>query len=234
MTAKSTPVAPVFESVGGQGDPLYVVGEELTAAEAALVDDAVGYINAAVNRSGIDLAADVASYVVESFFDGNYDAFLDPSRHKARSFTALCLRDDLALSRASLYALVRVGHQLDELPPSVARALTVKHHRALLSLDDPTDKLALARKAVEERWSAKTLEAEVRTLRPPKRNGRPPLPAVIKEFRAFRRTLAAIPHDEPLSDLSDDQRRELEATLAALETRITDVRTALHTANGPT
>lgn len=213
----------------GQGDPLYVVGDELSPTEVAQVEGAVAHINAAVNRSGVDLAATVASYVLETFFDGSYEAFADPSRTKLRSFTALCQREDLALSQPSLYALVRVGHQLDELPPSLARALSIKHHRALLPLADPAEKLALAHKAVAERWSAATLEAEVRATRGPQSGGRRPLPPVLKEFRALRRALsdAATESATGLLDLSEAQKDELEATLGALEARIGEVRAAL-------
>ncbi|PKN55271.1 MAG: hypothetical protein CVU56_22090 [Deltaproteobacteria bacterium HGW-Deltaproteobacteria-14] len=233
MPMKNIAVAPANDPEIGQGDPLYVVGEELTAAEAAVVDDAVEHINAAVNRSGVDLAADVASYVLETFFDGSYDAFLDPSRYKARSFSALCQREDLALSRASLYALVRVGHQLDELPAPIAHALTMRHHRALLPLDDPAEKRALARKAIDERWTVTALEAEVRAIQPPKRSGRPPLPAVVKQLRAVQRAFATAEPAAPLPELSDDQREELEATLTELEARITSLRQALGSHDGP-
>lgn len=213
----------------GQGDPLYVLDEELSAAEAALVDDAVTHINAAVNRSGVDLATDLATYILDTFFDGRYADFEDPDRYKARSFTALCQRPDLTLSQASLYALVRVGHQVEELPPATARALSIKHHRALLPIADPDSKVALAHKAIAEGWNAATLEAEVRATRGPTRRGRHPLPPVIKAFRAVQRTLHSTTPSAALLDLSDEQRHELETSLDALEAQIHDLRAALDT-----
>lgn len=201
--------------------------DELSDAESALIDDAVAHINEAVNRSGLDLAADVYSFIIGRFFGGSYEAFVEPSRLKARSFAALCQRDDLNLSQASLYALVRVGHQLEQLPATVARALTVKHHRALLPIADPAEKLTIAQRAADERWTAAEIDAAARRSRGPTTGGRPRLPSVIKQFRAFKRALSAAVPDEPLPSLSDAQRAELETTLGALEARIASVREAL-------
>jgi len=227
MPVQNTPASRASQPEPEEGDALVAVEEDLSPAELALVDDAVVYINVAVNRSGLELAAEVSKYVIERFFDGSYEAFRDPNRHKARSFNALCRRADLAIPQASLYAMVRVGQQLAELPPAVAQALTVKHHRALLPVADPTEKIALARRAAEEGWTAATLEAEARAARGPTTGGRPPLPPIVKEFRALRRVLDARGVDEPLTALSDRQREELETILSDLEARIANVRAAL-------
>ena len=159
---------------------------------------------------------------------GIFGAFADPHRQKPQSFIALTRREDLQLSHASLYALVRVGQQLEELTPSVAHALTVRHHRALLPLSDAKSKASLAKKAVTKRWTAAQLEDAVRAQLPATRHGRTPLPPVVKEFRALRRTITsgAAPLDA-FGDLSDDQRQELQDALEALEARLAAVRAAL-------
>lgn len=204
------------------------VSGEVSGADAALVDDTVLWLNAAVTRSGLDLAVAVRAYILDRFFEGSFGAFADPHRQKPQSFIALTRREDLELSHASIYALVRVGQQLEELTPTVAQALTVKHHRALLPLSDTKAKSSLAKKAVTQRWTATQLEDAVRAQLPATRRGRTPLPPVVKEVRALRRAIAAdsVPLDA-VGDLSGDQRQELQDALADLEARLTAIRAAL-------
>ena len=216
------------DGADGQAGAVAPVPGELSGADAALIDDAVLWLNDSVNRSGLELAAEVRAYILDHFFEGSFGAFADPHRQKPQSFIALTRREDLQLSHASLYALVRVGQQLEELTPSVAHALTVRHHRALLPLSDAKSKASLAKKAVTKRWTAAQLEDAVRAQLPATRHGRTPLPPVVKEFRALRRTITsgAAPLDA-FGDLSDDQRQELQDALEALEARLAAVRAAL-------
>ena len=117
------------------------------------VERAVSWLRTTVNRQGLELARAVHRYLLDAFFGGSYAAFADPSGHKPQSFAALCARDDLPLSHASLSALVRVGEQLLTLPADVAEALSVRHHRALLPLADPDDTRPLAGRAAAEGWT---------------------------------------------------------------------------------
>ncbi|MCA9518028.1 MAG: hypothetical protein KC635_23980 [Myxococcales bacterium] len=191
------------------------------------MDEAVAFLNGAALRSGLELAAVVSAYVLDRFFGGSFEAFADPSRAKPLSFMALVRRADLAWSHASLYAFVRVGRQLAELPLAVAERLSVRHHRALLVLEDVEEKAAFAREALERGWSSEELEVAVRARRPASNRGRRPLPPVLKEFRAARRILTRVEDEVPVAELSSEQREELAEVLEELSARIGVVRAAL-------
>jgi len=200
---------------------------EIATSVDATVDHAVAWLNGAVNRRGLDLARDVHGYLLETFFGGSYEAFSDVNGLKPQSFVALCAREDLTLSHATLYSLVRVGEQLKVLPHEVAEALTVRHHRALLPLADVTEKRELAERAAAEGWTASELEAAVRGQRPESRRGRRPLPTAVKEVRALRRTIDVPLDTDGLDDLTPELRRELEDALARVEARLEALRAAL-------
>ena len=156
---------------------------ELVPVDTEKVDAAVRYINERTIQSGLDLAREVGDYVLETFFDGDFASFTNPSRSKSTSFRALLAREDLLLGHATIYGFVRVSHQLKTLPAEVVSRLTLTQHRALLPLPDPERKEAMARQALDEGWSAEELEAEVRKLLPRSRRGRKPLPPFVKGIR---------------------------------------------------
>ena len=150
---------------------------------------AVAWLNQAVRNSGVQLAVQVSDYVLSTFFGGDFEAFLDPSRLKSQSFRALCRRDDLELGETTLFRLVRVGHQVGRLPNDVAEALSLSHHRTLLLVTDGRHRNALARQAAQEGWSVEKLAEAVKQKQPPdpNRRGRKPLPPGLKQFAAVAR-----------------------------------------------
>ncbi|MGD2123200.1 MAG: ParB/RepB/Spo0J family partition protein [Gemmatimonadota bacterium] len=89
--------------------------------------------------------------------------------------------------------------RLLQLPPSVRRflsggALTAGHVRPLLSLDDPLRAGDIARKAVQEGWSVRQVEEEVRQKKPQKarskkREGSPADPILLALQEELRRAL---------------------------------------------
>ncbi len=190
-------------------------GAALLAAEAEKVDEAVRFINERTILSGLELARVVGEYVLDSFFNGDYGTFTDPSRSKSTSFRALLDRDDILLGGTTVYRFVRISQQLKLLPADIATRLTLTHHRALLALPDGESKGTLARRALEEGWSSQVLEAEVRKLLPKSRAGRKPAPALAKGIRRVREGLDLISED---AVTGDDLRRfglEKSSVLAA-------------------
>ena len=165
------------------------------------VDQAVRFINEKTILSGVELANTVGNYILETFFEGDYARFSDPSRCKSVSFRSLLARDDLILGNATLYAFVRISHQLKSLPDDVASQLTLSHHRSLLPLRQPALKRDLARQALEEQWSSQKLSDEVRKLLPKSRSGRKPLPSFAKGVNKVAKVLetaledTVTPHD---------------------------------------
>lgn len=99
------------------------------------------------------------------------------------------------MGQATLYRLVRIGHQTRHLPPDLAESLSLSHHRALLAIDNPQHKQHIARLAVAQQWTAEQLEAAIRAEHPlqGKPRGRPALAPVVKWLAAVARTVAPGP-----------------------------------------
>lgn len=192
------------------------------------VDDAVDFINRKIILSGLELAREVGEYILDTFFDGDYKSFADPSRSKDNSFRALLDREDLILGHATLYRLVRISHQLRMLPIDLSERLSLTHHQALLPLPDPAAKETLARQALDEGWSTRHLTEEVKKLAPKKRGGRKPIPAVVKIVRVFAKASASAEGlDADEFRLDRAQAKELAADLDESIARLQRLKKAL-------
>jgi len=162
--------------------------------DAVKVDRAVGFLNSAMRESGIQLAVRVSDYVVSEFFGGDVVQLDSRDRTKAVSYNALCRHPDLQIGEATLRRLARVGIQVRQLPDEVAGRLSQRHHRALLTVDDPRRKEELARAAVVEDWSpdklAGVIAVDHQTAKP--RTGRPAAPHVVKAISAVTRAVEGL------------------------------------------
>lgn len=158
----------------------------LAAADQAVLDNAVAYLNQAMCESGVRLAVVVSDYVVATFFGGDPAKLSVRSSHKGASYYALCQRDDLEMGRATLQRLVRIGLQVKQLPPELGSALTPGQHRALLVVEEPAQKVELAKKALAEHWTAEQLEDVVAKAKPVpmKKRGRAAKPEIVKQVLA--------------------------------------------------
>jgi len=162
--------------------PIMTPAQALASADLQLVEGAVSWLNRAVQASGVQLAVQVSEYVLATFFGGEFGAFSDHDGQKSVSFKALCRREDLDLGESTLYRLVRIGHQVGQLPGEIADSLSLTHHRTLLAVTDQRHRQHLARMAVTEKWSVAQLSAAVAAQRPAqgKRPGRPAKPVALK------------------------------------------------------
>ena len=68
----------------------------LSAADLALVEGAVAWLNRTVQASGVQLAVEVSGYLLATFFGGDFAAFADHDR-KPVSFRALLRHQQLQL-----------------------------------------------------------------------------------------------------------------------------------------
>lgn len=193
------------------------------------VAEAIHTLNHLARRSGLELAAEVHRYVLDTFFGGDYRLFADPSRIKPVAFRALCANERLDFNPTTLQTLVRVGEQMTALPSEVARALSVRHHRLLLSVPESDQREALAEQAAAEGWSTRVLEAEIAAQRAPSRAGRKPLPPVVKSARAIGRSVAALELPTPwqAKALGKAERAELAELVREVEARMKALRAAL-------
>ncbi len=220
------------------GGPELAVGPTsvLVRPEAADVDEAVCYINERTVLSGLELAGAIGEYILNTFFDGDYANFANPSRTKPTSFRALELRQDLLIGKARLHDFIRISHQLKTLPSEVVTRLTLAHHRALLPLPDPASKAALARRALDEGWPSRVLCHEVRRFVPRSRTGRKPLPPIAKGIRGVVRSLdLALKHDltsDEVRRLGPEQASTLAEQVEESLTRLRELRGVLADATG--
>lgn len=167
------------------GLPLPADDLPLTSAEEAQVEQAVRTIRALLLAKRLEVAIGIHRYVLDEFFDGNWERYAVWGGQKSRAFEALRRHRDLGVGRESLQEWMKVGEQIRQLPPEVAHQLTVEHHRALLSLEDSAAKAQMAREAVAQDWTAKDLAAQVRTVVPTSskpRRGRPAQPKAYKKL----------------------------------------------------
>jgi hypothetical protein len=163
------------------------------------LDAAVQWLNRATLASGVELSVQVSGYIIDTFFGGDFAAFTSKDPHKTATFVALCQREDLTLGASTLYRLVRIGQQVNALPRDIADSLTMRHHRALLSVDNGQHRQHLARQAVAHGWTAQALQARISAERPAdgKKLGRPAqAPAVRWAHALGKATQAAAATDE--------------------------------------
>lgn len=133
----------------------------LTPAQKDQVDQAVRTLNGLAQRTRQELAVQVSRYVLDEFFGGDWDKFCDPRRNKSVSFRALAERQDLVFARTTLLALIHVGRQIATLPGQVAAALSVEHHRILLTLPTQQAREEMAKLAAEHHLTRAELKSAV-------------------------------------------------------------------------
>ena len=191
---------------------------------SARVEQAVAFINETVARSSLEVVQRVGRYVLDEFFDGRYEFFADPSRSKPISFRSLIARDDLLPGGRELYRIVRIAHQLEELPAELATSLSMTHHRTLLCIHDQELKRGLAQRTVENEWTSRELEAEVRARAAPSRAGRKPVPtwrrSLDRAARAFSPAEALQVSGRELDQMTSEQIAELHDQLETTKARL--------------
>ncbi len=218
-----------------EGAPVRLAGADdvpQALVDEGKLDEAVNFINRKTILSGLDLAREVGQYILDNFFDGDYQKFADPSSAKEGSFRALLSREDLLLGNTTLYNFVRVSHQLELLPSDLVDRLTLTQHRALLPLPDPKLKEKLARRALDQGWTSSVLEAEVSKHLPVSRRGRKPSPLVVKTIHRVAKALnssrvEAFDADE-IRRLGPERTAALAAQLEENLARLEVLRKALH------
>ena len=155
--------------------------------DESLLCEAVKTLNVLYEARGLEAALRVGEYVLKSFFGGDVEHFRSRGR-RHMTFRCLAGREDLSLSYSFIWYAVGVLEQMEQLPREIAEALPLSHHRLLLPVREPRQKLKLAREAFNQNLSKRELEDLIRRSRqkqPRKhtRGGRPPLPDFVKGLR---------------------------------------------------
>lgn len=170
------------------------------SVDDALVATVVARLNATLQHNGLETAKALGRIVLDAFFGGNPANFRDREK-KHLSFRQLAERDDLQMSHVALWNAVALVEQLEQLPTDVGNALSVSHHRVLLTLHDAETKVDLAQQAVDEQLSKRVLAERVRVAKQNgdgrSRGGRPPQPAFVKALRHLETALQTAGTDLP-------------------------------------
>lgn len=195
-----------------------------TGVDPRLLDDLVAAIRAASHDGGLEGALAVADVVLSRLFRGDLEAFRRSSRTH-ETFRALQAHPDLGMSRSALWYALAVREQITALPPAVALALPLAHHKVLLTVDGTVEKVALAERAVRENLSRRDLERIVRNQTPAsvvRKAGRPPLPAFVKGLRRVDQAVD-LATSEPLSprELRRLGRDDVKGLLRSIERNLT-------------
>lgn len=114
-----------------------------------------------------------------------------------------------------LWYAAAIAEQFDALPQGLGAELSISHHRRLLRVQDPVEKVRLASKVVAEKWPVKQLEAAIRATQSSNyRRGRPQqseLHRAVNALREARRALEILeqtPSTEAVSGLRRTEARE--------------------------
>jgi hypothetical protein len=146
----------------GERKPL--APKSAAAVDEKLVRQAVLDINAIHSAKGLETARAMGEYVLSKFFGGDLD-YAQKSHTKHLSFAALADHSELNVGKSTLWYAVAMLGQLRQLPKDIAGALPFSHHKLLLSVKDPEQKLELAKEAVATGISKRKLEDRVRGVR---------------------------------------------------------------------
>lgn len=168
--------------------PRVLPGEQ--SIDEHLLEEAVLDLNQIFALKAIETARLIGKYILDHFFDGSLANFHDRGK-KHLSFRCLAERSDLRFSYSYLWTCVAVVEQFEHLPRPIAESLPLSHHRLLLPVRNPEEKIKLATRAVEEGLSKRELAEAIKS-RPPRRRqrravanaGEHPLARTLAQIRA--------------------------------------------------
>ncbi len=150
-----------------------------------------------------------------------------------RSFRELAGRADLQLSHTFLWYAVRVRPQLESLPPEIAMALPLSHHRLLVHVPREGDRADLVQRAISGRLGKRELEHEIRRLVPRRggktvRRGQPLVTMVRRPGRVAGEIESPRPADSANTrPMKTAEVEELRATLVAVRARCEELERAI-------
>ena len=138
--------------------------EVLDPVDSDLVEKSLAFINGVVNETAEKGSRLIAQHILEAYFDNSVELAKSRNPKKKASYAALQNNPDLLLSASSLNNMVRVEIQRDYLASNgiTLSKLSYSHQLRLARLPEGREKLKLARNAIEDEWSVRTLEEKVK------------------------------------------------------------------------
>ncbi|RJP84239.1 MAG: hypothetical protein C4518_20300 [Desulfobacteraceae bacterium] len=136
------------------------------APDAAMIDEAVQYINERVAAHVYRGSLEIGEYVLERFFGNDIQLAGSKSRYKPVSYRKLCDHPDLAVSRFTLMNMVKTAVQVQFLISGgiPVDRLNYSQQVFLARLENNEEKLALARECIDAGILAEDLKARVREI----------------------------------------------------------------------
>jgi hypothetical protein len=192
---------------------------ELVEVEETQIENAVTWINDKIKTNVYGTYLDIGNYILETFFNNDFDQVKSFNPHKTSSFRKLAEREDLLIKKTHLHNSVRVAIQERLLLPTVQSIgqLTFTHKTALLPLKSLDKKKELIEMAVHENWSVSKLKDNVKVVNETEHKsgaGRPVLPYFQKNVNKIdyilsqKNSLGGLNQDT-LSALKEDEIRQI-------------------------
>jgi hypothetical protein len=189
--------------------------------DSKYMDRLVEVLNDLALGEGLATSQRVARFLLEELFDGDIDLYRSRGT-SAPVFRALIRHPNLKVSGSFIYYAMAVYEQSRHLPAEVASRLCLAHHRVLLPVKDPREKVRLARMALRRHLSKRALEQEARGTCSRPHRGRPRTPDFVKGAHAVRRGLNTAVTDA--IDMDEVHRYGYQRALGAVDDLRADAR----------
>ncbi|MFZ2633669.1 MAG: hypothetical protein WA081_11115 [Desulfosalsimonadaceae bacterium] len=131
-----------------------------------LIDEAVAFIRTTIAAMIENAALKIGDYLLTRFFDGDIELAISHNRYKNISFTHLCRRPDIPLTRREMGLMVRMAFQEKELIEMGVDTsmLLISHKRYLTQVPNGQAKYDLVMECIREKWPAWKLAARIRQM----------------------------------------------------------------------
>jgi hypothetical protein len=180
------------ESAGSLRQDEALPGER--EVDSKLVQQCVLAVRALYGQGGVEASRQIGELLLQTFFEGDPELFERTRRYHA-SYRSMLSSPELPASNSFLWYSIRLIDHLKLLPDEIAEALPLSHHRLLMHIHQPEIRIQMARMAVSNGWSKRSLEAAVREASPrsPRRSpGRPRTPAFVKGLRQLNQAVELV------------------------------------------
>jgi hypothetical protein len=143
-----------------------------------LIDEAAAFIRTTIAAMIENAALKIGDYLLTRFFDGDIELAISRNPYKNVSFTHLCRRPDIPLTRREMGLMVRLAFQEKELIDMGVDTslLLISHKRYLTQVPNGPAKYDLVMECIRENWPAWKLAGRIREMQ---------LAALVQENPAY-------------------------------------------------
>ncbi len=201
----------------------------------SVIDEAVEFINETATKTIYKGSIEIGEYILKHFFDDDIKLASSKNPKKQASFNKLCEREDLTLHPNSLALMVRVASQerfLAEKKVDTSE-LTYTHKASFVKLDNGQKKINLIRKCLDEKWTTRKLDDEIKE----KLKGLPPTnkPSLLLTTKKYITKVDGVLKTvgdtdlkvdvDALLTMSDKKRQDLKKYVKELKKKVEDTAT---------